>query len=65
MLAVESRGLVPRVRLAGRPEAGAVLLEAGADVSAKTKAGGTPLGLAVERGNTEVAKLLREHGGTE
>jgi len=49
----------------GRPEAAALLLEAGAEINAKTKAGATPLGLAVERGSTEVAKLLREHRGEE
>ena len=40
-----------------------VLLDHGADVNAKDNAGRTPLDIAIDRGRTEIADLLREHGG--
>jgi ankyrin repeat protein len=41
-----------------------LLLECGADVNARTAAGVTPLGIALERKNEEAAAILRERGGT-
>ena len=38
-------------------------LAAGADVNAKDGGGWTPLHWAAARGQTEVAELLRKHGG--
>lgn len=40
------------------------LLAKGADVNARDGAGATPLAEATSRGHTEVAELLRRHGGT-
>jgi ankyrin repeat protein len=39
-----------------------LLIERGADVNAKSKAGVTPLQAAVANGFADVAKVLREHG---
>jgi ankyrin repeat protein len=49
----------------GNAEGVAALLGGGADINARTEAGQTPFGLAVERGHTEVADLLRAHGATK
>ena len=38
-------------------------LDAGADVNAKTKHGDTPLDVAIGLKRTEIADLLRKHGG--
>lgn len=40
-----------------------ILLDKGADVNAKDKAGKTPLDEAVSRGNKGAAEVLRQHGG--
>ena len=45
--------------------AAALLVEHGADVNARDKGGRTPLSLAVEQNNHEVADLLRKHGAEE
>ncbi len=39
-----------------------VLIEHGADVNARTDNGATPLSMALSRGNSEIVKLLRDHG---
>lgn len=46
-------------------EAVKTLLGAGADVNARTKSGLTALGIALRRGKTEVAGLLKAHGAQE
>ena len=38
-------------------------LDAGADVNAKDNNGGTPLDVAIQLKRTEIADLLRKHGG--
>lgn len=48
----------------GHLEALKILIENGADVNAKMKNGATPLSLAEMTGNTEAAKILRQHGAT-
>ena len=40
-----------------------LLIAAGADVNVKQKVGGTPLDAAITRFRTEIADLLRKHGG--
>jgi ankyrin repeat protein len=40
-----------------------LLIAKGADVNAVSKRDGTPLDLAVSKGNEELAELLRKHGG--
>ena len=40
-----------------------ILIDHGADVNAKDIDGRTPLDSAIDRGRTEIADLLREHGG--
>jgi ankyrin repeat protein len=40
-----------------------LLIAKGADVNAKNDDGGTPLDLAIENKQTEIADLLRKHGG--
>lgn len=40
----------------------AMILEAGADLLARNQKGETPLAVALERGHSEVADLLRRHG---
>lgn len=40
-----------------------ILIDHGADVNAKDIDGHTPLDIAIERGQDEIAALLREHGG--
>jgi hypothetical protein len=50
---------------AGRRDAAALLLEAGADVNARAACGETPLRLAVERQAAETAALLRSKAGEE
>ena len=46
----------------GNTEAGKVLLEAGADVNAKTDDGRTTLKVARRIGHDEIVKLLKEAG---
>ena len=46
----------------GNPTIMKALLDAGGDPSGATKDGKTPLALALEKGKTEVAELLRRHG---
>lgn len=41
-----------------------ILISKGADVNAKSKEKKTPLAYANEKGNREIADLLRQHGGT-
>ena len=48
---------------AGYRDVVALLLSAGADVTAKGNSP-TPLGLAEQRGHTDVVEILRRHGGT-
>ena len=40
-----------------------LLIDAGADVNAKDDIGDTPLDVAIQLKQTEIAKLLGEHGG--
>ena len=47
----------------GDEEIAELLIAAGADVNAKLKGGQTPLDLAIFAKQTEVANLLRKHGG--
>jgi ankyrin repeat protein len=47
---------------AGRREVAAILLEHGADPNAPTRRGFTPLDAARERGDEELAELLRSRG---
>jgi cytohesin len=47
----------------GGKEVAALLIAKGADVNAKDKSGATPLGGAIRRKHTELANLLRKHGG--
>jgi len=47
----------------GRTDIARILLDEGADVSARNPV--TPLGLAARHGHEETAALLREHGGVE
>jgi ankyrin repeat protein len=47
----------------GDVEAVRELLAAGADVNAKNNIGKTPLDLAIRLDRTEIADLLRKHGG--
>ena len=42
-----------------------LLLDHGADVNVKNKAGSTPLAIAVEKGRKAIAELLRRHGARE
>ena len=48
----------------GNPEIVKTLLDAGADPNIRTKAGKTPLAMAVEKGKPEIAEMLRQRGGT-
>ena len=41
-----------------------LLISAGADVNTKDNMGGSPLALAVDRGNKEMQDLLKQHGAT-
>ena len=49
----------------GNTQVTKLLIANGADVSAKTKGGHTPLGLAIECDNKETVALLRKHGAKE
>ncbi len=42
-----------------------LLLDKGADVKAKTNEGKTALMIAKEKRNTEIVKLLKQHGAKE
>ncbi|HUS72384.1 MAG TPA: ankyrin repeat domain-containing protein [Sedimentisphaerales bacterium] len=42
-----------------------LLIAKGVDVNAKNNRGQTPLDIAVKRGHTEIAELLRKHGAKE
>ena len=48
----------------GNPEIVKTLLDAGADPNIRTKDGKTPLAMAVEKGKSEIAEMLRRRGGT-
>jgi len=47
----------------GRKEIVVLLIAKGADVNAKDNDGETPLDSANKNGRTEIADLLRKHGG--
>ena len=47
----------------GREEIAKLLIVAGADVNAKDAVGETPLDFAIKGNHTELADLLRKHGG--
>jgi ankyrin repeat protein len=47
----------------GQKEMVELLIAKGAEVNARTNNGGTPLGLAIWIKETEIADLLRKHGG--
>jgi len=53
----------------GRTDIAKMLIKKGADVNAKIKSGiyasWTPLDLASSMGQTEIVKLLKEHGAEE
>lgn len=49
----------------GSPEIAALLMSGGADVNAAAENGQTPLAVATANGHTDVADLLRQHGGHE
>jgi len=50
---------------AGRVDAVRLLLDAGADVNARGKDGRTPLAVALAEGQTALARVLQQAGGTE
>ena len=47
----------------GRKETTKLLIAKGVDVNAKDEDGETPLDLAIKKNHTEIADLLRKHGG--
>jgi ankyrin repeat protein len=49
--------------LGGRKEVAELLIAEGADVNAKRSDGSTPLDRAIRLVQTEIADLLRKHGG--
>lgn len=49
----------------GWPELVALLLDHGADLSAKDYEGKTPLATAIKNGHEDIAQLLRQRGATE
>jgi ankyrin repeat protein len=51
------------LHLATSKEIAELLIAKGADVNAKDDNGATPLDLAVKYQRTEIADLLRKHGG--
>ena len=63
--AKDNRGVTPLHEAAtlGRKEKIELLIANGADVNAKDKNGKTPLDSAIKRKHTEIADLLRKHGG--
>lgn len=50
---------------AGHAEITKLLIAKGADVNAKDRSGRTPLGIALDKGQREIADLLRQHGAKE
>ena len=56
-------GALTQATIDGNIEAAKQAIAAGADVNAKDGGGWTPLHWAAARGQTEVAELLRKHGG--
>ena len=60
--AKDSRGWTP-LHLTATKEIVELLIAKGADVNAKDDDGDTPLDGAINNGETELAKLLRKHGG--
>ena len=42
-----------------------LLVDHGADLNAVSNSGHTPLSFAIMRGKTEIANIIREHGGME
>ena len=51
------------LHFAATKEIAELLIAEGADVDAREKGGGTPLDKAILLGQTEIADLLRKHGG--
>jgi len=47
----------------GHKEIAELLIANGVDVNPKSDYGGTPLDVAISRNRTELADLLRKHGG--
>jgi len=47
----------------GHKEIVELLIDAGADVNAKNNSGETPLDMGIQLKQTEIADLLRKHGG--
>ncbi len=58
-----AKSLCNYAALEGRKEVAELLIDKGADVNAKNNYGGTPLDSAIIMGRTEIADLLRKHGG--
>ena len=61
---IDGYGLTPlHIAAKGHKKITLTLIENGSDVNTKDKNGNTPLDIAAENQNTEIAALLRKHGG--